>query len=339
MLISIALLFTGCTHINYYFQSASGHLSIMGQSRPVKDLLDAGKIDPTLRAKLLLSQRIRDFASQKLSLPDNDSFRSYADIGRPYVVWSVVATPAYSLKPQQWCFLVVGCLSYRGFFDQQKAIDFANRLEREGMDVAVSGVQAYSTLGWFDDPLLNTLIDDSTSRLVEVIVHELAHQVIYFEGDTAINEAFATAVGRYGVQQWHAIQADQTAMKKYRQDLERGAAFKKLLLSARSDLQHYYAGNDKSEKGKQEIFDRLQRDYLDLKKQWNNDARYDRWMSQGLNNSHLALLATYEHYVPAFLKMIETHQGNMTAFYDQMKTWQQLSSAQRKRKLDALMSM
>ncbi|OQX37505.1 MAG: aminopeptidase, partial [Candidatus Sedimenticola endophacoides] len=236
-----ALLLQGCESLGYYLQSAHGHFTLLGRSEPIERLLEAPATDVRLKERLRRVQRIRSFASERLLLPDNGSYTRYAALDTEAVVWSLVATPEFSMQPRQWCYPVLGCASYRGYFERAAAQEHARELAVAGWDVAVEPVPAYSTLGWFDDPLPSTVIDWPEPLLAGLIFHELAHQRLYVEGDSAFNEAFASAVEQIGVTLWLGEQGEAAALEAWRRRQERERAFIALLLEMRGRLEWLYA--------------------------------------------------------------------------------------------------
>lgn len=321
-LLTVMLLFSACSTFSYYSQAISGHLDVMSREQPIEHLVNDQQTDERLKKSLLLSQRARDFATRELQLPDNDSYTTYADLGRPYVVWNVVATPPYSVKAKQWCFLIVGCLSYRGIFDKQEAYQLARELEQQDMDASVFGGTAYSTLGYFDDPLLNTMLRHGDDMMISTMFHELAHQTVYVENDTAFNEAFATAVEQEGLRRWFVQTGEHEAYLTYLQKKQYRHEFYALIIEARKKLEQAFdtlKTDIEKKKAKTEIFAALKRDYKTWSKARNYFV-YDKWMQRELNNSHLALIATYQEKVPAFLNMLASVDGNMQKFYELVKT-------------------
>lgn len=307
---------SACSTLGYYIDAINGHFELMSKQQPIDDLLEQESLDKELREKLTLAKSAREFASQYLSLPDNDSYRDYADIKRPYVVWNVIAAPAYSIQPKQWCFLFAGCINYRGYFNKKDAQDYAAELRQQGYDVYVAGARAYSTLGWFDDPLLNTMLYQSESRLVGIIFHELAHQRLYIDDDSSFNEAFASAVEQEGVKRWLSFRKEKylAHIKSKNRDRE----FKQLLINTRSWLKNIYEGKhseDRKAQLKQAAFDNLKAEYIELKRAWGGYGGYDKWMAQDLNNAHLALVATYHELVPAFQTLLKNNNNDLNAFY------------------------
>ncbi|MBD3609680.1 MAG: aminopeptidase, partial [Gammaproteobacteria bacterium] len=261
------------------------------------------------------------FVRQHMGLPDNGSYHDYVEVKRPYVVWNVIAAEPYSVKAKTWCYPIAGCVSYRGYYDKADARAYASELKQQGLDVAISGASAYSTLGWMDDPLLSTMLNRSEARLVEVIIHELAHQRFYLADQTQINESFASAVALEGVRRWYQQKGDDAAYQEFLQARQLRREFNQLLLATRQELASHYAqvmDSTKRQQGKERIFSRLQDEYQQFSKR-HGDHRYDRWMSQGLNNAHLAQVAAYNQLEPLFTKMIRQADGDMQAFYRQLE--------------------
>lgn len=316
----LSLLLSGCADLEYYRQAAAGQWELLQVRRPVPTILTDSGITPSLRRRLAITQALRDFASNELALPNNGSYRDYADLQRPYAIKNVFAAPELSLEPRQWCYLTVGCLAYRGYFDARAAYRLADDLRAVGDDVYVADIPAYSTLGWFDDPLLNTFVNWPVGRLAELMFHELAHQRFYLAGDTAFNEAFATAVGRLGAQRWLQQWATPREREVYEADYQRHEDFLRLTAATRGELAQLYATAwpvvvKRAEK--QRILRELRERYQQLKQQrWGGYSGYDRWFDQDLNNAKLAGSNTYFRWVPAFLELYR-HQGEDFAIFYQ----------------------
>lgn len=311
------ILFAGCTQMGYYAQAVQGQLSLLAGARPIDQWLNDPGVDDTLKQRLARVQAIRDFAARELGLPDNGSYKNYAALERPYVLWNVVAAPALSLQPVQWCFPVAGCVSYRGYYNQAEARAFAQDLRRQGYDVQVSGVPAYSTLGWFNDPVLSTFIHYSEAELARLVFHELAHQVAYAQNDSTFNESFAMAVEEEGVRRWLAQRGDTDLRTSYAAYAQRRQGFLALLLAHRTRLEAVYAGEGSAvdqQRQKAAVFASLEEDYQMLKQSWGGYAGYDRWFAEPLSNAHLAAVATYQDFVPAFRGLLQESQ-DLAAFY------------------------
>ncbi len=314
----LAGLTTGCATLHYYGQSVHGQLELLAARRPIPEVLADPGTPEAVRRQLQTLQAARRFAIRELGLPADDSYTRYADLGRPYVVWSVVATPEFSLEPRTWCFPVFGCMAYHAWFSYPDAVDEARRLRAAGYDVMVAGVAAYSTLGWFDDPLLNTMLGWDEPTLVGLLFHEKAHQLLYVPGDTAFNEAFATTVQQAGVRRWMQACAPRCDRRAYRQGLRRARAFTRLVLETRRRLMALYASGQTPaamRRAKREIFRDMRRAYRVLRSRWNGYAGYDHWMFQDLNNAMLASVATYDEWVPAFQVLLRRADGDLPRFY------------------------
>lgn len=326
--------------LGFYWQTIKGHWQILSARQPVSSLLADQATAPALRERLERAQRLRNFASDVLDLPDNDSYREYADLGRPFVVWNVVATPRFSLTPYQWCFPVAGCVTYRGYHDEAQARAEGDLLRGQGYDVQVAGVPAYSTLGWFDDPLLSTFIGYPEVELARLIFHELAHQVVYVQGDTAFNESFATAVEQLGLERWLAAHGSPEQAAHWLAWQSRRADFLALLQRTRDRLETLYAAGgttDALAAGKRTIFDDLVAEYRELRDgPWEGFKGYDRWFEADLGNAHLAAIAAYSGWVPAFRQLYAAESDDFSRFYLKVKDLARLDPAARRNALRAL---
>lgn len=326
---------TGCT--TYYGQLAVGQLDLLRQREPVAAIIASPETDPHLRHRLALALQARRFASSVLALPDNGSYEVYADIQRPFVVWNVFATEEFSVAPMTRCFPIAGCVAYRGYYQEVRARGAAALMKIEGYDTLVAGVQAYSTLGWFDDPLLSSMLRLDDDRLAGLIFHELAHQQLYVADDTAFNESFASFVEREGLRQWRASRGlpppSELARNQY-------GDLSKLVLATRERLAALYA-SDLSESemriAKRDEFMRMRQAYRQLRDgAWRGDSRFDRWMAQPLNNASLVPFGLYDQWVPAFAALFEQVDGDWRRFYAQVKAMGRLPPDERKRHLETL---
>jgi len=333
----IALL-AGCAQIGYYAQAAQGQFALLAEARPIDDWLADPQAAPPLKKKLKMVRSIRRFAASELGLPDNGSYTNYAALQRPFVLWNVIATPALSLQPKQWCFPIAGCVSYRGYYSKADAQAYGDELRAEGYDVQVAGVPAYSTLGWFDDPVLSTFIHYPDGELARLIFHELAHQVAYAGGDSQFNESFATTVEETGVARWMAQQGDAQMRASYAVFEGRKQDFLQLLLKYRARLETVYAlpipDSEKLQR-KALTFAALKAEYQTLKTAWGGYAGYDRWFAEPLSNAHLAAVATYHDLVPAFRALL-AQQKDMAGFYAAVKQLASEDQPLRHRQLAAL---
>ncbi len=315
----MAALLSGCGSISYYGQAISGHLDVMQQRQPIASLLADPDTPEPLRERLQTALDIRRFASEELGLPDNDSYRSYADIERDFVVWNVIATPPLSLEPREWCFLLVGCLQYRGYYSEADARSFAQTQADNGDDVFVGGAAAYSTLGWFDDPILNTMFREGPGRLAQLIFHELAHQQLFIKDDTEFNEAFADSVGITGARRWLSAAGRHDELARYEQQRVREERVIELIMAARARLASVYASDlpDAAKRARKRTeIARLQRDYERLSTaEWPDDSRFDAWFASNINNAQLAAVATYRELVPAFLRLQSALDHDFERFF------------------------
>ena len=334
----------GCADLGYYWQSVSGHMQVLNAARPVDEWLGDEQTPAQLKARLALTQRIRNFAVAELKLPDNPSYRRYADLHRRAVVWNVVAAPEFSLTLKTWCFPVTGCVGYRGYFSEAEARAEATRLEADGLETSVYGVPAYSTLGWMNwaggDPLLSTFISYPEGELARLIFHELAHQVVYAAGDTMFNESFATAVERLGSQRWLATQADDNARKAYAAFDGQRRQFRALALATQRELAAIYeqkpadAQSKRAQAAMKNIaIERFRHNYEELKKSWDGYAGYDPWVAQA-NNASFGAQAAYDELVPGFEALFEREGGDWQRFYDAVERLASLSKDERHKALE-----
>ena len=340
VLLLLAGLLAGCSNFGYYVQAMGGHLEVMRAVRPISEVVRDPAIDPMLRTRLEDVQAIREFASRDLGLPDNNSYRAYADLGRPYVVWNVFAAPEFSLEPKRWCMLMVGCVNYRGYYARQDAEQLAAELRREGYDTVVGGVSAYSTLGYFDDPVLSSFLRLGTAEVARTVFHELAHQLIFVQGDSMFNESFATAVENEGMRRWLAIRATPEQRTAFEGQLERKTAFAGLIRDYREKLHSLYhaAGSSKDQRqAKAELLDALRRDYGELKAAWGGHAGYDKFFAEELNNAKLASLSLYSELVPAFEALLLLEDHDLPRFYRRVATLAALDKEARRSALATLL--
>jgi predicted aminopeptidase len=308
------VLLSGCETLSYYAQAVGGQLSMMGAARPIEKVIDDPATPAPLRDRLVLARQIRDYASRELKLPDNSSYRSYADIGRPYAVWNVVAAPAFDLKAVQSCFPVAGCVAYRGFFSREGAEAHAAKLRAEGYDVFVYGVPAYSTLGKLDDPLLSTFIRYNDAELARLVFHELAHQVAYVKDDSTFNESFAVVVEREGVRRWLAATGRTSLMEGFLESQKRGAAFRAQLDQVRAQLKVLYASRIAPEA----MRERKNAALAVLKPVL---AAFPVFAGAEPNNALLASFATYTELVNEFEHLLKENDFDLEKFYAQVKRY------------------
>jgi predicted aminopeptidase len=341
LLALLCLALTGCNTLGYYGHLVAGQWQLLRGRQPVEALIEAPGTDAALRDKLVTARAAREFASRELALPDNGSYTSYVDLERPHAVWLVIATDEFSVEPRRWCYPVLGCFSYRGFFDERRARACAERLHGQGHDVYLNGATAYSTLGWFDDPLLNTMVARDEVFLVDLLFHELAHQRLHIRNDTAFNEAFAVTVARAGVRRWLQGRGRGDALGRYLRHQARERELHRLLAATRSRLSALYAQDmapHRLRAAKRRLFERLRENFAALRAGWGGYSGFDAWMEQDLNNAHLALVATYHELEPAFEALLARHGGDLAAFYAAAEAIGRLPAEERRARLRALLT-
>ena len=316
-----ALALSGCETLSYYGQAVGGHFALVGSAQPVAQVLADPAAAPALKEQLQVAGEIRDFATRELGLPDNGSYRSYASLGRPYAVWNVVAAPEFSLKPVQSCFPIAGCVAYRGFYDQAAAQRHAAGLRDAGNDVVVYGVPAYSTLGWFDDPLLSTFIGYPQAELARLLFHELAHQLLYVKGDSTFNESFAVALEREGVRRWLAAGGRDAERVRFREREERRREFAARVDAVRGRLEALY----RLRLAPQAMRERKRAELETLRPLV---AAVPALAGQEPNNALLASYATYTDLVPVFERFLSQAQGDLPEFYARAKQFASERSSQ-----------
>jgi predicted aminopeptidase len=313
-------------------ESAQGQLELMSKREPIPRVIANPSTPPVVRSQLEAVSEIREFAIQQLGLPDNGSYRSYADVGRPYVVWNVVAAPEFSVEAREWCYPIVGCVAYRGYFVERRASAFAAKLQRQGLDVSVAGVAAYSTLGHFNDPILNTMLGWNDVELAGIIFHELTHQMIYVPDDADFNEALATTVEEEGVRRWLKALGRDKDLARYELQQEHFREALKLLNRTRTELRALYASGIEPQRMREQkiaAFAALRESYARLTTGWGGHGPFEVWFAGDVNNAHLASVATYYDCVPGFKRELDALGGDLTAFYRRVRDLARLDQAKR----------
>lgn len=334
----LSALVSGCQSIEYYSQAVAGQSSIWMHQRDIEVVLSDPSVDSKTKAQLQTALHAREFASRVLKLPDNGSYSQYVDLERDYVIWNVVATPRYSVDAIESCFPVVGCVSYRGYYKKEAALEYAQQRKRAGFDVYVGGVSAYSTLGWFDDPMLSSMLLRSDAAIAGLIFHELAHQEVYIKDDTRFNESFATAVERIGLQQWGAAQSSNQELDDYFAQKQKRSEVVRLVLEFREQLREAYIANaaaseDRLATVKRQQFKKLKSRYAELKQANGGTPGFDRFFASGLNNASLALFGEYHGWVEAFGRLFEDSERNWEVFYAAVETLSRKPEAERRQAL------
>lgn len=317
VLVSSCTLISGC----YYMQAARGQLELMRKSEPIADVITASDTPDELARRLQLVVEARDFSVAKLGLPDNDSYRSYADLERDYVVWNVFAAPEYSLEAKQWCFPVAGCVAYRGYFSEEAAYREADKLREQGFDVAVGGIPAYSTLGRFDDPILSTMMRWEDVDLIATMFHELAHQALYVKGDSELNESFATVVEEVGIERWLASREKESEIDAYLERRQLRERLIALVEAAGADLERLYMTRIAPEAMRERKTARLKMLADELNQEFKRSGRMTpEWVSTDLNNARIASMALYHGRVAEFRELLGQCDGDLPCFYDRCRS-------------------
>ncbi len=346
LILVCCLLLAGC-ELSYYWQATRGHLDLLQRKQEIQSLLLDNTTDPELRTKFLLLSEVRRFASAELNLPSGNGYKSYVELPNSYVSVLISAAPPFSLNPKQWCYLVVGCQSYRGYFDIADAEQLANELRENGFDVSLSYASAYSTLGYlnqswlpdyFSDPVLSTFLQRSDRELIATLVHEMAHQVVYVAGDTSFNESYATFVEQEGTLQYLRSSNLGDEMEKIQQNYEDRLLFRSWIDETIKELKDLYStplDEDKKQLQKQLIFEQLKQRYQQNPSQF-QFLNYSRWFAQDLNNSHLLGVKRYHNFVPAFEELFKSEERNWEDFHAKVEELAQLPKEERDKSLNQL---
>ena len=353
-LFAVILAVSGCQTLSFYGQAIRGQYQLLAHRQPIKNLVADSSTPARLKTQLELVQKLRAFAGVELKLPVDGHYTKYVDVHRRFVVWNVEAAPEFSMEPKTWWYPLVGSLKYRGYFSERRATNYGAALHRKGYDVFVGGVDAYSTLGWFNDPVLNTFIFNPEPDLAETIFHELGHQRVFARSDTDFNEAFATTVGEEGARRWLRSAGNTTVYETYLAELRRTRQFVQLITVTREQLEALY-GDVRTEEGKvkattkkrrvppqefreekRRIFDRLQGDYAKLKQEWQGDTSYDAWFAHQLNNAQLNSVSAYYDLVPGFEHLLELNGGDLEKFYTEAERLSKMLKKDRHQRLNSL---
>lgn len=327
---------SACSTISYYGQSIQGQMSLLFNREDINKVLNNPDTPEELKTSLQQALTIRHYASKRLALPNNNSYLKYVDVKRPYVVWNVFAAPEFSLTPKNWCYPIVGCVSYRGYFNQNDAEQEANELKKANFDVHVGGIAAYSTLGWFDDPLMNTMLHWKQRTLAGLIFHELSHQLIYIKNETSFNEAFASSVERLGTIQW-ILDTNPQQLNDYLIYLQAQSDFRDLLLNTRQKLHALYnksVNSSVKREEKRNIIADLKLEYAELKTNWPTHIHFDNWFSKPINNARLTSSMTYLQDIPAFFQFFVEQNGDWPEFYRYVISLEDLNGEKRNKLIE-----
>lgn len=338
LIVMSVVLLSACSNIGYYWHSTKGHLSIMNKRVNISTLLENPNLDAQLRSRLVLVQKIRAFSITKLSLPDNDSYTNYAQLNQPYVLKNLFAAPEFSTHLLSWCYPIAGCASYRGYYDETLLSKFVTTLETDRSDVYITEVPAYSTLGWFNDPVLSSFINWPDARLAGLIFHELTHQRLYIDNDTLFNESLASAVQRMGTELWLKSNQQSDEIGQFRESNLYHQAVVKLIQKTQTELGILYKTDMltvKKRQLKQQILDTTIEQHATMAKSFNKKNGYTRWFSSGLNNAKLASISAYNTHIPAFINIMDSQQDSFKKFFDYVETISELPKSRRDLCLDA----
>ena len=353
-LLVVVICVSGCHTLGFYGQALKGQYQIFAHQEPIDRLAAEPSTPALLKQRFALLADLRGFAHDELKLPTDSHYRKYVDVHRPFVVWNVEAASEFSMEPKTWWYPFLGSLEYRGYFSKSGATNYGDSLRAKGYDVSVGGVGAYSTLGWFKDPVLNTFIFENDADLAEIIFHELAHQRLFARGDTDFNEAFATTVGQEGSRRWLKARNNDPGLTEYLAHLHHSDDFVHLVMATRTRLQALYQdrvmpdgkikaatakpalGAEELRRQKQAIIDGMVAELRGLKKQWVNCSDYDGWLKHPINNAHLNSVAAYYDLVPAFEELLTQNGGNMEQFYRAAEQLAHKPKTERQEQLRAL---
>jgi predicted aminopeptidase len=354
LLVGGIALFSGCRTVSFYAQAVKGQYQMFAHDKAIKKLMADTNTPPKLKARFERLEELRAFAQSDLKLPVDDHYRKYTDLGRPYAVWNVEAAQEFSMQPKSWWYPFVGSLEYQGYFSLKGATNYAAYLKKKGYDVTVGGVVAYSTLGWFKDPVLNTFIYEADADLAEIIFHELGHQRVFASGDMDFNEAFATTVGQEGARRWLVSKGDKAALDTYTAEIHHTAQFAHLVAETRLRLEALF-GDERTEEGKvkstkakkdvpreelrqgkERIMVEMKQEFARLRAQWGSDTQYDSWMQLEVNNAHLNSVAAYYDLVPGFERLLANNGGDLEKFYQAVERLSDMSKKKRHEELEKL---
>lgn len=332
----LVLACSSCSSISYYHQSISGHLTLISKRKPITAIVNDSTSNKKLIQQLTQAQKLRTFASSRLKLPENGSYQSFVQLDQPYVSWAVFAAPEFAVALNKWCFLVIGCVQYRGYFKPQNAQKFADKLSAKGLEVYLAGIPAYSTLGWFDDPLLSSMIDRGEIVTAAYIFHELSHQQFYVNGDSGFNEAFATAVEEIGVSLWLQENNKLTQLDQYHEWLIQKKMFSEFIKSSRQKFEALYAEQlsmHVMRNKKSALIAQMRTDFITLSSQHKQITRYANWMAGPLNNAQLGAISLYRELVPAFKNIYQLCDNDFKRFYARAKEISKLPIKEREQEV------
>jgi predicted aminopeptidase len=332
----LVVLASGCTDVRYYMQSVRGQLDVVSRRQDIAEMLADETLPQAMRERLGLVLAVRNFAVDSMQLPESGSYTAYADLERDYAVKNLFAAPEFSTHLRSWCYPIVGCATYRGYFDEGMLHETASQLRQQGYDVYTGRVAAYSTLGWFEDPILNTVMGWPEYQLVGLIFHELAHHRLYIDDDTVFNESFASAVEQSGIELWYSTRAQQEQVEVYLQRKNSRKLVVEVIFRIRKELAALYEQEIPAEEmreKKAELMQQAKEEYQGLGEQVTASSGFNRWFAGELNNAKLGSVAAYNNYVGAFLAILASHDYDYAKFYEHVEALGRLEQPEREARL------
>lgn len=339
LLMFTALVLAGCDSAAWYFQAAQGHLAIVSSRQDLRNMLNDPALGQELAAKLELVLEAREFAETELHLPAGDNYLDYVHLDRDHAIWNVFAAPEFSVEPLTWCYPIAGCAAYRGYFSEDDALDYAGTLEARGLDVYVGGVDAYSTLGWFDDALLSTVVSRPDHQLAALVFHELAHQVAYVPDDTTFSESFATVIEMEGLRRWLESRRQSGLLESARDDSVRRQQFVDFVTEFRDQFDALYRrelAEADMRREKTALQERMRAGYRDMKAGWGGHSGYDGWFARSLNNAQLSTVGSYNDLTPQLREILHQSGADLSVFYERIRELGRMSPERRGEYFDSL---
>ena len=326
------LLLNACSDLGYYWHSSNGHMALMNKRVDIDVLLDDAQLEPKLRERLQLVKAIRVFSVEALALPESGSYNNYVELNRPYALQNLFAASEFSTDLHIWCYPIVGCASYRGYYDEIRLNEYVEQLKAQNFDVYIGNVPAYSTLGWFDDPVLSSFIYWPDYRLAGLLFHELSHQRVYIENDTQFNESLAVAVEQAGTGLWLKTTHRDQQLDEFKRWIEYQREVIDLIEQTRATLAELYRSEDNDtikRERKQFMFSRARENYAALAQRLNYRGGYESWFAGELNNAKLGTVSAYHGQTPAFLAILKAHDFNFTVFFENVESISKLEKPAR----------
>jgi len=337
LIVILFILVSGCADVRYYMQSVRGQLDVVSRRQDIVELLEDETLPQAMRDRLNLVLDVRRFAVDAMQLPESGSYKAYADLERDYAVKNLFAAPEFSTHLRTWCYPIIGCATYRGYFDEDQLNATAKKLSKQGYDIYTGRVAAYSTLGWFDDPILNTVMGWPEYQLIGLIFHELAHHRLYIEDDTVFNESFASAVEQSGIELWYSRQARHDQVRIYLERKDSRKLVMDIIFRTRDELAELYRQElpvEDARQKKDQLMRQAKKEYEQLGEQVTSSSGFNRWFAGELNNAKLGSVAAYNNYKDAFLAILASHDHDYAKFYSEVEALGKLDRAERKARME-----